>query len=112
MKIVRLIFVLHVFLLTVTLLRNHMFIYFVLILSNFRLAANSDYWIGLMTTKERRAEKSWFYWLDGSEYRYTNWVPNEPTGDSNCVRIQEVDGKWLDKKCNSLYYFICQKGEC
>ncbi|XP_058618756.1 C-type mannose receptor 2-like [Onychostoma macrolepis] len=72
------------------------------------LNSNSDrVWIGLKDAWIWSLSDSDFYRGDESQYR--NWKPGQPSGDGDCVYMNN-DGQWNDKKCNTQKHFICYNG--
>ena len=114
---------------------------------------NKKYWIGLMTNstysvtqcgcKSEHTENSFcrvnrthnaccecrspWYWVDGNDVTYVNWIINEPTGEQTCARISphttanELSNDsvtagfyWYDSACTDSLRFICKalQGKC
>ena len=89
--------------------------------------SNGDYWIGLWIDNENQCSQCNSYpegstdcitcrqqwtWLDDADMideLIDKWVSDEPTGTSNCGRIQN-DGQLLDRDCLFEYRYICKKG--
>merc|ERR1711983_479554 len=58
-------------------------------------------WIGLSKVSNEWFSNDW-HWADGTKTTYTNWIPNEPSGDGPSVEIvrnvwKGVPGQWNDK---------------
>ncbi|KAJ8036774.1 Asialoglycoprotein receptor 1 [Holothuria leucospilota] len=60
-------------------------------------------WVGLMFGDEGWA------WIDKSE-TYLNWAPGEGTpGANTCARMKDDTGKLHDRRCTSMYAYICEE---
>jgi hypothetical protein len=57
-----------------------------------------------------------FQWTDAYAFGYTNWAPNEPSGDGKCVQIcytttaQCRIGQWRAVACGQQGQIICEYG--
>ncbi|PIO65267.1 lectin C-type domain protein [Teladorsagia circumcincta] len=68
---------------------------------------DKEYWIGGTMTE---SEDAWL-WIDGVEWKYTNWSPANPDnylGIQRCVKMYN-NGTWDDDMCDKKYPFICKK---
>jgi len=95
-------------------------------------SVESNVWIGASKVPNTNVTFDWDE--DGSEFRYTNWGPGNPTGATgrDCVQMKssvtraaedgrsgggggflyfdpEVDGKWTDTACGVGNVVVCQK---
>ncbi|KAK0414532.1 hypothetical protein QR680_011482 [Steinernema hermaphroditum] len=65
-------------------------------------------WIGGIT----RNGNNRFEWIDGSPWRYDNWVPGHPsyTDSRRCVRItiNKNENDWYTERCDETFPFICK----
>jgi hypothetical protein len=58
-----------------------------------------------------------FKWLSGTQPTYTNWAPNEPNSNAQCVSMHIRDssvepfnaGQWLVTSCSYKNGFFCKK---
>lgn len=58
-----------------------------------------------------------FKWLSGTFPTYTNWAPNEPNSNAQCVAMHVKDstsepfeaGQWLVTSCNYKNGFFCKQ---
>ena len=60
----------------------------------------------------RRNDVNGFGWTDKSEFSYTKWAPNEPSGSwggvpENCLEIWK-DTYWNDIPCGTTNGYVCQ----
>ena len=79
-----------------------------------------DAWVGLWRNQSRygrcdggnrdlSCKQAHWEWADGTPVEdYTNWAPNEPTGDSDCARMNS-NGLWKDIKCETQFAYICEQ---
>ena len=49
-------------------------------------------------------------WSDGTPWGYTNWFPERPQNNRDCVMLRDKDGLWVDKECSLERAFVCEKG--
>lgn len=63
------------------------------------------WWIGLVLDT---VENVWVWDHSGNASTFTNWYPTEPTGNENCVLV-ENDGMWRDYPCNDVFNIICER---
>lgn len=63
------------------------------------------WWIGLVLDT---VENVWVWDHSGNASTFTNWYPTEPTGNENCVLV-ENDGMWRDYPCNYVFNIICER---
>ncbi len=68
-------------------------------------------WIGLKDTWIWSLSDPDFYRRDESQYRNWKQSPKQPSGDGDCVYMDDVDGRWHDINCDSQMHFICYNGE-
>lgn len=75
--------------------------------SNIYLSCNA--WTG---GNDRSKEGGYLWDHSNSLISFTNWSPKEPTGRTteNCIQLRR-DGRWNDKGCDKLLYYICEKNE-
>ena len=70
---------------------------------------------------DKHREDHWVYDSDGTNVKYNQWKPNQPTNikNENCVMMEE-SGDWDDVACNTNVTYktsdkhenlICQKNE-
>uniref|UniRef100_A0A8C1RB77 C-type lectin domain-containing protein n=2 Tax=Cyprinus carpio TaxID=7962 RepID=A0A8C1RB77_CYPCA len=64
-------------------------------------------WIGLQDTWIWSLNNSDFY--RGNESQFRKWHPTQPSGDGNCVYMNN-DGQWHDDQCATTRHFICYNG--
>jgi len=70
---------------------------------------NEIIWLGA-----KRVSGTSFQWEDGSEWSYSNWIPNEPNNHNkheDCIVTnwyKPGQGGWNDVDCNRLYNTVCQ----
>lgn len=66
---------------------------------------SEDSWIGSYYSSHY-----WYWNVDSSNFEYENWYPGSPSGaeDKNCAIIQNLDGQWVNKDCNTGYHFVCE----
>uniref|UniRef100_A0A914DZW1 C-type lectin domain-containing protein n=1 Tax=Acrobeloides nanus TaxID=290746 RepID=A0A914DZW1_9BILA len=79
-----------------------------------QLADGRSTWIGLNIGLGINKDDDWG-WVGGSRLGYTNWAPNEPSGDGKCVYMDEKRRmKWNDRDCiddenvNYVTNYMCQ----
>ena len=64
-------------------------------------------WIGF---NDRDGDGIW-NWVSENSYgnNYTDWEPNEPSGDGQCVHIwnNNHNNKWNDRLCSIPHWFLC-----
>ena len=52
-----------------------------------------------------------FHWIDGSNFTFKNWAPNESKdedGTFNCVEMNKSQGNWNDYICDYKREFVCE----
>ncbi|ESN98231.1 hypothetical protein HELRODRAFT_177110 [Helobdella robusta] len=69
---------------------------------------STNYWIGMYRIKCLIDEGQHSYWLDGTDFKFSNWLVDEPDENTCCSRII-AQGVWRDKPCNNGYLYICEK---
>ena len=78
----------------------------------------SDAWIGIQHNNPTQdncdlpCKRRGWYWLDGTQYDlnvFHDWHTDEPTGDSECARMNILNG-WMDRLCTITYQYVCSKG--
>lgn len=71
-------------------------------------SSNDPFWIGAS-----RVFSNPFFWEDGTTLdAYTNWAAGEPVNVATrqgCVSVQGAEGKWVDSKCGTKYFFVCER---
>ena len=40
---------------------------------------------------------------------YSNWAPNEPNTEFNCVTMRPEDGKWKTESCQNKAFIVCAR---
>ena len=40
---------------------------------------------------------------------YSNWAPNEPNTEFNCVTMRPEDGKWKTESCQNKAFTVCAR---
>ncbi|XP_053215449.1 macrophage mannose receptor 1-like [Podarcis raffonei] len=72
-------------------------------------SAATDPWIGLNDCISSHS----FLWTSGSGVYFTNWAPNFPNYNGNCVFIMHEPlpkaGKWRNGPCSDRKSYICQR---
>ncbi|MBN3300994.1 LECA protein, partial [Amia calva] len=70
--------------------------------------ANPRTWLGGF----RFPQSNTFLWIDGSNWRYENWTPGNPSnyrGQEHCTEMNWwLTAKWNDHGCNELKPFVCR----
>uniref|UniRef100_A0A914WEW8 Fibrinogen C-terminal domain-containing protein n=1 Tax=Plectus sambesii TaxID=2011161 RepID=A0A914WEW8_9BILA len=61
-------------------------------------------WIG----GEGVNQDTFFQWIDGSAFTYTNWMPGQPQLLYSCVSANPSSGQWQTELCETQNYFICK----
>ncbi|XP_071138848.1 pulmonary surfactant-associated protein A-like [Mytilus edulis] len=58
---------------------------------------------------EKQPDDTWRQ-EDGSLLTYSNWYPNEPNGDGNCIQLCTGD-KWCDVRCRFVQdvLYMCEE---
>ncbi|XP_044150020.1 macrophage mannose receptor 1-like isoform X2 [Bufo gargarizans] len=63
-------------------------------------------WIGL----NRLDVNAGWRWDGGSPFRYLNWLPGNPSEESDCVALNAgKNAKWENKECMQKLGYICKK---
>ncbi|XP_038057159.1 macrophage mannose receptor 1-like isoform X2 [Patiria miniata] len=69
-------------------------------------------WIGLTDAQH----EGHFFWVDGSETTYRNWLPGEPNNDrrrEDCATMDYGTGGWNDVPCRGYSYrVVCAVPPC
>ena len=50
-------------------------------------------------------------WSDGTPWDYENWEPGQPSGDGDCLNMEETK-QWNDRGCNNIgndLGYVCKK---
>ncbi|XP_042873712.1 pulmonary surfactant-associated protein D-like, partial [Penaeus japonicus] len=57
-----------------------------------------DYWVGAMKTKG---------WFSGRPILEEEWLPEEPNGSGDCVRLAKTHFLVADIRCDAAYKVVC-----
>ena len=69
------------------------------------LIDDNDAWIGGVNLDHPNL----VVWIDGSEFKYSNWYDDEPDDDGyNCIYMDGDEGTWYDDECDTYYDYVCQ----
>ncbi|ESN92508.1 hypothetical protein HELRODRAFT_181383 [Helobdella robusta] len=70
--------------------------------------AVNGYWIGMYRLQCLLADVKHIYWLDNSDFKFSNWDSGDPNDDACCVKLADSQN-WRDKGCASFQNFICER---
>ena len=90
-------------------------------------ATNDFIWKGNLTRATRGtwigginigSEQGMWKWTDCSEWEFTNWGGNQPSGfedpenDQLCLTFNRFKGAWYNVQCEYEKYFVCSQKLC
>ena len=77
--------------------------------------SDDGYWIGLVKDEGDLTSREGWRWLDGTEYDWQNWYPDEPnnipSGGTGEVRMIN-NGEWRDYPKSAEFRYICERMTC
>ncbi len=78
--------------------------------------SNANYWIGLSKEDTANSKYTDWNWIDGTEFRYSNWRDSKPdryTNKKSCAIIHGTKsnyGHWSDQDCTNTFDYIIEYG--
>ena len=76
--------------------------------------SDDEYWIGLVKDEGNLTSREGWRWLDGTEYDWQNWYPDEPnnspSGGTGEVRVIHT-GEWRDYIKSAEFKYICERAK-